>query len=375
MLGGIQLTLMIGPAVPIPVPRVVLDALQSATVTVNASEISVFELKFTLSTRSPLHTLFLLTGGAGIPIVRVIIAVSVNGTTTVLMDGVMTDHSVAPGSDAGHATLTVKGDDLTRVMQYVDVSGTPYPALPVVGRVALVLAKYAMLGIVPLVIPPIMFEVPLPTDQIPSQQGNDLAYLTALAKETGYVFYLEPGPLPGMSVAYWGPQIRLGVPQPALNTNMDAHTNVESMSFNFTSDEYRLPVLMIQNKKSKVSIPIPIPSISPIHPPLALIPSIPKGVDFIETTAKLSAIAAALKGIAQSTRASDTVKGEGTLNVLRYGRVLKPRRLVGVRGAGQAFDGLYYVDSVKHEIQRGDYKQTFSLVRNGLVSTVPKVVA
>jgi hypothetical protein len=59
--------------------------------------------------------------------------------------------------------------------------------------------------------------------------------------------------------------------------------------------------------------------------------------------------------------------------VLRYGHVLKPRRLVGVRGAGQAFDGLYYVASVTHSIKRGEYKQAFRLVRDGLVSTVPRV--
>jgi hypothetical protein len=59
--------------------------------------------------------------------------------------------------------------------------------------------------------------------------------------------------------------------------------------------------------------------------------------------------------------------------VLRYGGLLKPRRLVGVRGAGLAFDGLYYITSVTHSIKIGEYKQSFTLARNGLVSTVPTV--
>jgi hypothetical protein len=46
---------------------------------------------------------------------------------------------------------------------------------------------------------------------------------------------------------------------------------------------------------------------------------------------------------------------------------------VGVRGAGYCFDGLYYVKSVTHRIKRGEYKQNFTLTRNGLVSTVPTV--
>ena len=44
-----------------------------------------------------------------------------------------------------------------------------------------------------------------------------------------------------------------------------------------------------------------------------------------------------------------------------------------MRGAGTAFDGLYYVKSVKHRIKRGEYKQDFELSRNGLVSLTPKV--
>jgi len=61
--------------------------------------------------------------------------------------------------------------------------------------------------------------------------------------------------------------------------------------------------------------------------------------------------------------------------VVRYGRVLRARQLVGVRGAGAAFDGLYYVKSVTHTIKHGNYKQDFTLVRNGLLSTVPRVPA
>ena len=65
--------------------------------------------------------------------------------------------------------------------------------------------------------------------------------------------------------------------------------------------------------------------------------------------------------------------GTGSLDVLRYGRVLKARQLVGVRGAGPAFDGLHYVESVTHSIERGEYKQSFTLTRNALISNTPVV--
>ena len=63
----------------------------------------------------------------------------------------------------------------------------------------------------------------------------------------------------------------------------------------------------------------------------------------------------------------------GSLNVLRYGRPLRARGLVGVRGVGLAYDGLYYVSSVKSTLKRGEFKQDFDLTRNGLISITPRV--
>jgi hypothetical protein len=320
-----------------------------------------------------LQTIFLLTGGSPIPLVRVIIAITVNGGTEVLMDGVMTNHELSPGTDPGHSTLTVTGKDLTQVMDYIDFSGIPYPAMPNEARVLLILAKYAALGIVPMVLPSVLVDIPIPTEQIPRQKGKDLAYIKSLAEEVGYVFYLEPGPTPGVSTAYWGPEIKVGAPQPALNINMDAYTNVESLNFHFNADSKLLPVVYIQDPTTKVPIPIPIPDITPLNPPLGLIPPLPKGIEPITDTAKYSPIRGAMIGLAKAAKSADGVTGTGSLDVLRYGRVLKARGLVGVRGAGAAFDGLHYVNSVTHNLKRGEYKQNFTLGRNGLLSTVPTV--
>jgi hypothetical protein len=369
------LTLMIGPAVPVPVPQAVLDALTGVRVTTTseAKKPSVFELTFTLSNRSPLHTLFLIAGGAVPPIIRVVIIVTIGGSPEVLIDGVVTEQNVSPGGTAGQSTLTVKGTDLTAVMDLIPFNGLPYPAMPAEAQVALILAKYAVFGLIPLVIPSLLIDVPLPTQSIPRQQGTDLKHIQKLAANVGYVFYLKPGPALLTNFAYWGPQIKVGVPQPALNINMDAHTNVEELSFDFNAEAPVLPILMIQNLESKVTIPIPIPDIGPLNPPLGAIPPIPKKIRKIPSTAKFNAIRAALLGLAKAARSADAVTGQGRLDVIRYGRVLRARELVGVRGAGVAFDGLHYVKSVTHDIKRGEYKQSFSLSRNGLISTVPRV--
>ena len=375
MLKGMHLTLMIGPVVPIPVSQEVLDALTDVQVITSTDEReSGFELTFTLSTQSPLQTIFLLSGGAPIPLIRVIITVTINGTPEVLMDGVMTQHEIQPGTDASHATLIVKGKDLTAVMDYIEFN-IPYPAMPAEARVAAILAKYIMFGIFPMIVPSILIDFPNPVVRIPFQRKTDLNYIKSLARRVGYVFYLEPGPAVGSSTAYWGPEIKVGVPQPALNINMDAHTNVESLNFTFDTEERMLPVIFIYNKETKAIIPIPVPDITPLNPPLGLIPPIPKGIKPIWGMAKYTPVQAALIGLAKAAKSSDAVKGTGSLDVLRYGRVLRARKLVGVRGVGTAFEGLYYVSSVTHKIKRGEYKQDFSLTRNGLISTLAKVPA
>jgi hypothetical protein len=376
MLKGVNLTLLIGPAVPIPAPRAVLDALTSIQVNANSGDTqSGFDLTFALDRGSPLHTLFLLSGGASVPLMRVVIVVTINGMPNVLIDGMVTQQQVDGGGGGQKATLKVQGKDLSAAMTLFDFSGVPYPAMPPAARVLLVVAKYAWLGIIPMVIPSIIEEPPIPVERIPRHQGKDLDYVKRLAREVGYVFYVEPGPAPGANIAYWGPEIRVGAPQPALNVDMDAHTNVESLTFRFDKEQKEMPIVFIQNRETRVPIPIPIPDITPLNPPLGAVPPLPPKLTPLNDTANLSPLQAALRGVSYASQHADAVFANGSLDVLRYGRPLKSRQLVGVRGAGMAFDGLYYVKSVTHSIKRGEYKQSFTLARNGLVSTLPAVPA
>jgi hypothetical protein len=241
--------------------------------------------------------------------------------------------------------------------------------------VLLVLAKYAVFGAIPMVIPSVLIDVPLPMDRIPLHQGRDLGYVKMLAERVGYVFYHEAGPVPGISKFYWGPEIKIGAPQPALNVDMDAHTNVDALSFGYDAESATLPIMLIYLKETHTPIPIPVPSITPLSPPLGLIPPIPKKLEWITGLAKYTPLQAAAIGLAKAAKTAEVVTARGSLNVLRYGRVLQARKLVGVRGAGTAFDGLYYVRQVTHNLRRGEYTQDFELSRNGLVSTLPTVPA
>jgi hypothetical protein len=374
---GIQLTLLMGPILPVPAPRVVMDALDNVQVTTAAGSASGFQLSFQFSAKSELNTIFLIAAGQGTslgtPPLRVMLVVTLNGTPQPLFDGVMTNVQVQAGSGSSPGTVTVTGEDLTKVMDMLDFSGLPFPAMPIEARVALLCAKYAPFGLIPLVIPTLFTDVPIPVEKIPAQQGTDLEYIQQLAEQVGYVFYVEPGPVPGTNIAYFGPEIKIGIPQPALNTDMDALTNVESLSFSFDPTKGVLPIVFIQNQLTRVPIPIPIPNINPLQPPLGVLPTPIANLTILKDTAKMNPMQAISRGLSEAKRSQDSVSASGSLDVLRYGRPLKARQLVGVRGAGIAYDGLYYVQSVTSTLKRGEFKQSFQLTRNGLISITPQV--
>ena len=373
MASPLYLTLLAGPVEAVPVPKPVIDALTSVEVTESATGRSGFQLTFSLANSSILQTLFLLAADAPIPVLRVILVATFGGLPEVIMDGIIQHHEVVPDAMTGSAKLVVSGEDLSSLMDLIDFTGLPYPGMSSDIRVLTILAKYAAFGVVPEVIPVLVPDVPVPLEQTPAQKQTDLAYVQQLAREVGYVFYIAPGPLPGMNQAYWGPQVRVGVPQPSLNVNMDAWTNVESLNFRYQPQNSVTPVVYIQDATTDAVLPLPIPSVTPFNPPLGIVVPTPQKIEPLNDTAKLTPGLALMRGMARAVETADVVSGEGSLDVLRYGQILRARSLVGVRGAGPAFDGLHFVDSTTHKLKPGEYKQSFVLKRNALISNLPLV--
>jgi hypothetical protein len=371
MLSGIQLTLMIGPAMPGPAPKPVMEALQSIQVT-SSKDRSGFQLTFTISKQSPLQTM--LPAGYFDPMItRVIIVVTVNGLPNVIMDGIVTRQEMAPSNEPAQTKLTITGEDLSVLMDVVAVP-IPYLGIPEVGQVALALAPYLLFGIVPVIIPPFIPVVKTPVTAWDSQTGTHLAFIKGIAARNGWVFYVSPGPLPGQSIAYFGPDISLPIPQPALSVNMDAHTNVESLSFSLDGLAKKVRIYTIMDPiTNKIPIPIPVPNINIFKPPLGARPTPPAKIEFANKGAGKQPDEGAQAILATLMNNSDAISGSGTLDVLRYGNLLQARMLVGVRGAGLAYDGIYYVNSVTHNIKRGEYKESFTLTRDGLISNTPRV--
>jgi hypothetical protein len=370
MLKGVHLTLMIGPGLPVPAPRMVMDAVTSVQVT-SGKDKSGFQLVFAVSKKSTLLNTLLPAGYFDPMTTRVIIMVTIGGLPNVLMDGIVTRQELAPSSEPGQSTLTITGEDLSVLMDVVEMPFMRYPNTPKIGQVYLILAKYLAFGIVPLAIPPVIDTVKPISEEIPTHTGTDLAYLKKHAGYHGYVFYVEPGPLPGQSIAYWGPDIRIPVPQPALNVNMDAHTNVESLTIALDGLAKKIFVFGVFVKK--FPMPLVLPSINILKPPLGLRLTPPAKVEFPDWAFKDEFPEILDRALGALVKSSDSISVSGSLDVMRYGRPLRNRMLVGVRGAGLAYDGLYYVNSVTHNLKRGEYKQSFQLSRDGLISNTPRL--
>jgi len=371
---AVHLTLFIGPLpAPMLAPLPLTEALQSVEVN-SSKDRSGFQIKFTVGKNSPIQLALLPAGFFDPMITRVVLVATVMGIPNVIMDGVVTQQEMQPSNEPGKSTLTLTGEDLSILMDVVQML-IPYPAMPDAARINLILAKYAMFGVVPLVIPPPVVSTDSPTDRYDTQDKTDREYIKSLAAQSGYVFYLEPGPAPLQSIAYFGPDLRIPFPQSALFVNSDASTNVESLNFSLNGLAKKQIIMFVYDPETKkIPITIPIPDLNPLHPPLGSRPTPPAKVQFAHNTTRLSTAEAAKRAFGYMLESADAISGSGSLNVATYGSILRARMLVGVSGAGFAYDGMYYVDSVTHNIKRGEYKQNFQLSRDGLISQTPMVM-
>jgi hypothetical protein len=155
--------------------------------------------------------------------------------------------------------------------------------------------------------------------------------------------------------------------------NMGQATNVTSLHF---SQDALAPVSTqgsFVEPITKTSIPIPpLPSLR--VPPLVASPTEARRTVLMRDTANQTPAQAATTALARATGSPDSVRGEGELDSVRYGKVLRARKLVGMRGVGLTYDGLYYVRSVTHVIGRGQYNQRFSATREGTGTLTPVLI-
>ncbi|HEU4596494.1 MAG TPA: hypothetical protein VFS10_15265 [Pyrinomonadaceae bacterium] len=407
MLLGIHLGLLIGPSVAVIPPVDITEALTGATVTQNDRGRSGFQLTFEVGRSGPVDMFDygLLLNPLLKPFNRVVLTVSFSLVPEVIMDGIITNVQLQPTNEPGASTLTVTGEDVSVLMD-MKQEAVAWPAMSADNIVRLIVAKYAQYAIVPQVSPALFPSPPLPTERVPVQTMSDYQYVQFLAARQGYVFYVEPGPVPNTNVAYWGPPKRAGLPQRALTIAAGPDSNISSVSFNYNALAPTTVSGHIQDSRTNLSVPLRAPA--PLRVPLSARPaalvnrpnvrqslppvtreqaeeqeslsqtgsSAPSGRSYAHarTVPGLDAVEALARAQATVDASTDNVvTATGELDAVEYGAVLKARELVGVRGVGFTYGGNYYVQSVTHHIREGEYKQKFTLAREGTGALLPLV--
>jgi hypothetical protein len=349
------------------------------SVTHDDSGVSGFQITFKVGRSSPLDLIdygILRNPLLLKPLNRVVVLVTFGVVPQVLMDGFITQQELSPGTGPGTSTLTVTGEDVGVMLDQKEKSAE-HPAQDETIIANKIILTYAQHGLIPLVIPPLAIDPPVPVERVPVQQCTDYNYLKQMAARHGYVFFVTPGPAPMTSVAYWGPPPRLSVPQRALSVNLGAEINVEQVNF---SSNARAPVMVegqVQDRLTNQTMPVM--TVASTRVPLTAEPAwLVQQPQVRSRQFRQSGLNGAQAfGRAQGeTDASvdETVMATGELDALRYGGLLQPRGLVGLRGVGWRYDGLWYVQKVTHTVKIGEYKQQFTLKRDGWGSLTPVVL-
>ena len=95
------------------------------------------------------------------PFTRVVLIVTFGGIPSVLMDGIITHQQLDPGSQPGAGQLTVTGEDVS-VMMDLEEKSAEHPAQDETIIALKLIASYAQYGLIPVVIPPVVIDPPIP---------------------------------------------------------------------------------------------------------------------------------------------------------------------------------------------------------------------
>jgi len=369
----LRLSVFVGGTVPLPLPPPLLGRLRSAKVTMTDGERSAFTLEFDAGRTRASGALDPPGFGSALrPFTRVALTVTMGAVPSPLIDGIVTDVRLVPGTGPGDATQLVTGEDVSYLLDQVE-RDEELPGLSDQMQVYTILTPYASQRITPAVTPPAVFQPAAVSDRIPSQHGTDLAHLTDLARRNGYVAYIKPGLPPGPSIFYWGPPIRAGLPQAALTVDSGPATNVTQISFRTDALAPTLISGAVTDRTTGQVVQITTPGSTRL--PLSAQPLLLVNRGDVKERrlrdAGSEAVGAFVRALAQVDQSIDAVIAEGSVDGLRYGAPLRPGGLVGVRGAGLSHDGLWYVRRVEHNLSAGTYTQAFTLARDGFGTTVP----
>ena len=215
-------------------------------------------------------------------------------------------------------------------------------------------------------------------DTVVVQRASDIQFVRELAQRNGLEFYFETDQASGNVTAYFrAPQLN-GTPQPDLAIQFGDHSNLQSFSARLlgqrplsvklaqidvaansvnTVQVDQMQLAKLGDKDAGVLVGTPLDSlVSPkdAQAQMLLLGSAASDLGELQTLAQ-----------AVRDEAGWLITAQGEVNSEAYQNVLRPHRVVLVKGASKAYSGKYYVTRVAHEMKGdGSYTQSFEARRN-----------
>jgi phage protein D len=292
------------------------------------------------------------------------------GLTTVF-NGYITDVQFSLGSNPGDTFLNVSGMDSTVLMGSEEKIST-WPNMKDSEIVSQILDNYGLKSQV---------DATKTTHQdnvtTVIQRATDLEFVRELAQRNGMEFYVESDDKGNVTGFFRAPQLG-GSAQPDLAIQAGDQSHLRSFAAHLNGQRplnvkvVQMDVRANSPKKAQISdadrtklgandasglVGGPLGGL--VTPKDALAQMLVRGTPTSDATE--------MQTLAQAVRddADWLIGASGEINGEAYQSVLRPRRLVQVKGAGKAYSGKYYVTRVSHEIKHdGSYNQRFEARRN-----------
>lgn len=293
-----------------------------------------------------------------------------DGLKTVF-DGYITNVELELGSDPGQSFMYVSGMDTT-VLMSLEEKIVAWPNMADSDIVQQILGSYADQTQIDTT-----STVHQEDDTTVIQRCTDVQFVRDLAQKNGMEFYFETDDSGTVNAYFRAPQLG-GTPQPDLAIQFGDQSNLKNFSAHLSGQKplnVKITQMDISSngpnsaqvgntqlaklgaKDANDLIGGPIGSL--VTPKDALAQMLVLGPPTSDVTE--------LQSIAQAVRdeASWVTSANGEINSDAYQSVLRPHRLVLLKGAGTTYSGKYYVTKVVHEVNHeGDYIQRFEARRN-----------
>ena len=358
-MAGVTFTLLLG---FVPAPPEIVGAVQEIEIEAATDVASVCRLRLGIA-QTRLGDWSVLEKDFFRPLVPLSVRVTAGiGIPEALFNGYVTHLDAAYPIEPGSATLEVTALDLTHLMNLQE-RVTAWPSMPDGAIAAAIFGQY---GAVPLVQPtaPQLVE----PEGTTTQRDTDIRFLRKLATRNGFDCYVQPEPISGIDQAYFQPPPQpFGPAQAVINVAMGPDTNVDGFRVSYEATRPTSAIAAVVDAATKAVQPAlaPVSALTPMGLEPSLLRILPPPITRPADTGALSI--GELQPLVQAVadESSWAVVAEGTVG-LDVG-ILRPGKLINVRGAGRLFSGSYLATRIGHTLRReGSYAQTFHARRNAV---------